>query len=299
MKDTNKPAVKSAKLELSTEVEKDLIPHGQVPEVYLKLIRDQIFKPKRLTDGTLQDRPTEDLMMFLYVCKRTGLDPLVKQIHAVYRWDSRQGKDVMSIQTSIDGFRLVAQRTGQYAGQDDVVYDSEESDFPKKATVSVYKIIKGARVAFVATARWNEYAQYFADTKGVKSLSPMWRKMPYLMLGKCAEALALRKAFPNELSGLYTDEEMSQSTNDLSGLPVPESMSTEKAEVRPVVTSAGPIEANTQTVENVLKENLEEKKPEVGETKQPEVTTKPDFKFTMTKNKEAAEAAKVEDEKAK
>ena len=139
------------------------------------------------------------LALFLHTCKRTGLDPLAKQIHCVVR-QTKNGP-VMSIQTAIDGYRLIADRTGNYAGNDDPVYDNEES--PKKATVSVYKMVGGTRCAFTATARWSQY--YPGDLQGF-----MWKKMPHLMLGKCAEALALRKAFPAELSGVYTHEEMQQ-----------------------------------------------------------------------------------------
>ena len=74
---------------------------------------------------------------------------------------------------------------------------------PITATATVYKIVGGVRVSFSATAIWDAYCP-----QGNESF--MWKKMPYLMLGKCAEALALRKAFPNDLSGVYTDDEMAQ-----------------------------------------------------------------------------------------
>jgi len=143
----------------------------------------------------------DELELFIYQARRTGLDPLAKQIHAIKRWNSKENRDVMSIQTGIDGFRLIADRTGKYAGSDDPIVDSDEQ--PTKATVAVYKIVEGQRCAFTATARWNEY--YPGDKMGF-----MWKKMPCVMLGKCAEALALRKAFPAELSGLYTFDEMAQ-----------------------------------------------------------------------------------------
>lgn len=193
-----------------------LIPKGQSPKLYLDLIKTQIMG----VDAKGQPRPDNDTLLFLYVAKRTGLDPLTKQIYAIYRWNSRMGREAMTIQSSIDGMRLVAQRTKQYAGQDDVVYTplDEATKFPTKASVTVYKIIDGQKVAFTASARWTEYCQ--TDSKGMPI--SMWVKMPYLMLGKCAEALALRKAFPNELSGIYAEEEMAQSSNILTGLPEPE-----------------------------------------------------------------------------
>ena len=158
----------------------------------LTLAGDQLDLIKR----TVAKETTDDeLQLFLYTCRRTGLDPLTKQIHCVKR------KGQMAIQTGIDGYRVVADRTGKYAGNDDPIFDSEER--PRKATVTVYKIVDGQRCAFSATARWDQY--FPGDAQGF-----MWKKMPHLMLGKCAEALALRKAFPQSLSGIYTHEEMEQ-----------------------------------------------------------------------------------------
>lgn len=203
-----------------------LIPKGHSPKIYLDLVKTQIMG----VDAKGNARPDDDLLLFLYVAKRTGLDPLTKQIYAIYRWDSRQGKEVMTIQSSIDGMRLVAQRTQGYAGQDDVVFTpvDESTKWPTKASVTVHKLMGGQRVPFTASARWNEYVQTNSKT-GMPTI--MWSKMPYLMLGKCAEALALRKAFPNELSGIYTPEEMAQSQNPIGDLSAPARFDKKEPEV--------------------------------------------------------------------
>lgn len=163
-----------------------------------KLTRQQVDLIKNTIAKGASD---DELKMFLYVCERTRLDPFTKQIHLVPRWDNRLGREVRSPIVGIDGLRSVAERTGAYAGNDDPIYDDETK--PKKATVTVYKVVQGVRVGFTASARWEQY--FPGEKQGF-----MWNKMPHLMLGKCAEALALRKAFPAVMSGLYVAEEMQQ-----------------------------------------------------------------------------------------
>jgi phage recombination protein Bet len=161
------------------------------------------------------DLPDKDYAIFIYQCVRTGLDPVVRQIYMVRRVDQRRGGVRGTVQTSIDGYRLIADRTGKYAGSDDPVFDEGLTQFeflktgrehPSTASISVYKLLDNGHIArFSATAAWEAY--YPGDEKG-----KMWKKMPMLMLGKCAEALALRKAFPSQLSGLYITEEMMQAS---------------------------------------------------------------------------------------
>ena len=153
-----------------------------------------------------------ELDLFLHACKRTGLDPLMKQIYAIKRWNAKAGKEEMAIQTGIDGYRLIADRTGQYAGSDEATYMVGEDGYPDVASVTVYKLVGGVRCPFGSSARWKEYCQ----TNKQGEPTAMWTKMPYLMLAKCAEALALRKAFPAELSGVYTHEEMMQADTSLA-----------------------------------------------------------------------------------
>ncbi len=148
------------------------------------------------------DTTDNELKLFLYACKHTGLDPLVRQIYAIKRKDGDTKK--MTIQTSIDGYRLIADRTGKYAGNDDAVFeyaDERNPSRPTKATSTVYKVVGGQRIAFTASARWSEYCP-----GGTQAF--MWNSKPHVMLSKCSEALALRKAFPAELSGLHIEDEM-------------------------------------------------------------------------------------------
>lgn len=145
--------------------------------------------------------------LFIHACKRTGLDPFMKQIYAVKRWDSQAQRETMAIQTAIDGFRLIAERTGMYAPGKESTFEYDENGNIVSATSYIKKMTRdGTWHEVAAKAKWKEYVQTTKDGK----VSKFWAKMPEVMLSKCAEALALRKAFPAELSGLYTTEEMAQ-----------------------------------------------------------------------------------------
>lgn len=163
-----------------------------------------------LSDGT-----DDDVKLFVAQCERTGLDPFTRQIYATFMWDKKLQRKKMSIQATIDGFRVVAGRTSDYAGQSGPFWcDSDgewkdvwlSSDPPAAARVGVSR--KGFVEPLYAVALWGEYKQ----TKPDGNLAYMWKKMSAHMLAKCAEALALRKAFPNDLSGVYSSEEMEQAT---------------------------------------------------------------------------------------
>ena len=174
---------------------------GNFTQEQIELIKNTVAKGA--TDSELQ--------LFLAVANRSGLDVFSHQIHCVKRraWNKETKKydEVCSIQCGIDGYRAVAARTGEHAGTDAAIIE-EKDNLPIKATTTVYRMIQGQRVPFTATARFSEYAQTY-DGK----LTGQWAKMPFLMLEKCSEALALRKGFANVLSGIYTNEEMNQADN--------------------------------------------------------------------------------------
>jgi phage recombination protein Bet len=175
---------------------------------------------KLLAETVAKGCDQNELAFFLQVAKLKRLDPFTGQIHVVKRWDSSLGKEKISIQTGVDGYRAIASRTGDLAGIDDPEYDSEVEEHPNWAKITVYRYGRGdEKVPYRATARWGEYVQTYKDKQtGELKPNPMWKRMPYLMLGKVAESLALRKAFPDELSGMYTNEEMGQADNETPGI---------------------------------------------------------------------------------
>lgn len=183
-------------------------------EAEVALLKSQIASGA--TDG--------QLALFIQVCRQTGLNPFARQIYAVIRKErQRDGsyEPKMAIQTSIDGYRLLAQRSGEYAGQDGPYWYNPHTrewvdvwleDFPP-AAAKVGVMRKNFTQPIYAVARFESYAvrEYNTNTRKYDGeLKNLWAKMPELMIAKTAEALALRRAFPAELSGIYTDAEMEQ-----------------------------------------------------------------------------------------
>ena len=153
----------------------------------------------------------DELKLFAYACQRTGLDPFSRQIYAI----KRGGK--MTISSGIDGLRSIAERTGQldgsssyWCGEDGVWVDVWLSSKPPAAAKTIIHR-KGCAHPFTATAR-------FADFNAGQGL---WSKMPSVMIAKCSEAQALRRAFPADLSGVYSTDEMDQAVEPVTVTAAP------------------------------------------------------------------------------
>lgn len=182
-----------------------------------------------VTLGVDEGCPPAMLQIYLNYAQRTQLDPFQRQIYLIGRKDGaaskKAGHDVLkyTIQTGIDGFRVIARRaadrarvgyseeSAQWCGEDEVWRDVWLKSEPPAAARFV--ICRGDGERFTGLAHWAEYAETEWESTKPKG---MWKSRGAGQLIKCAEALALRKAFPNDLGGMYTDDEMAH-TEDRKG----------------------------------------------------------------------------------
>lgn len=178
------------------------------------------FSPEKmqlLKDTLCKGITNDELELFKHACTRTGLDPFMRQIYPVKRWDSALKREAMALQVGIDGYRLIADRTGRYAPGRESTYIYDNNGNLISATAYVKKQTRdGTWHEIPGTAFYSEYVGLTKDG----SPTTMWRTKKHIMTAKCAEALALRKAFPAELSGIYTAEEMDQASNPTPGAPI-------------------------------------------------------------------------------
>ena len=172
------------------------------------------------------DQATEsDLGLFFHQCTRTGLDPFAKQIYMIGRKAKENGQFVTkyTIQTGIDGYRLIARRAADRAGHkygiEETLWCGEDGAWRdvwlgKQPPAAAKVTVSRDGDTFTAVATYSEYVQLAKDYS-TNEMGPnsMWKKMAANQLSKCAEAAALRKAFPQDLSGVYVDAEMHQADN--------------------------------------------------------------------------------------
>jgi phage recombination protein Bet len=189
----------------------------QQPAGALAIAGDQSeFTAAQLEAFGIANATRGEQLVFLHTVQRTGLDPAARQIYSIARWDPQANREKFTIQTGIDGYRLIARRAAndrsetisygetEWCGEDGVWRDVWLSKSPPAAARTT--VLRNGQ-AFPAVALYDEYVQ----TKRGGEPNRMWSSMPANQLAKCAEALALRKAFPQELAGVYTDDEMGTS----------------------------------------------------------------------------------------
>lgn len=203
MQKTKKPQVDSSEpkevvesKELETTTELGVLQPAEIKDGQLILTEKQ----KELIKSQIAPTATKDeLDLFFMMAYRTKLDPLLKQLYFI-KFNNSQGPTVSYV-TSIDGYRIIAHRTNDFAGIDEPEYKYDQNRKVTHCTIRVYR--KSSERPFSATVKFSEY------TTGKN----MWVSKPETMIAKVAEAHALRKAFPQDLSGIYTTDEMEQSTH--------------------------------------------------------------------------------------
>lgn len=169
-------------------------------------------------------KTAEAVAMAVAYCNNRNLDVFKKPVHIVPMWNSALRKEVETIWPGIAEIRTTAARTGAYAGIDAISFGAlikrefegstggqnpshlrKKVEFPESASATVYRVVKGERCPFTAIVYWEE--TYAAIGKSTVP-NEMWEKRPRGQLAKCAEAAALRMAFPEELGSIYAAEEM-------------------------------------------------------------------------------------------
>jgi phage recombination protein Bet len=175
------------------------------------------------------DTTDDEFNLFIAYCTSLKLDPRRRQIYALVYNKDKPEKRKMSIIVAIDGFRAIAARSGCYRPDEDeprFEIDPEQKGPTNplglvKAVVKVWQFAHGDWHPVSAVAYWDEYAPIKEEwavnesgrraPTGKKAPDGKWATMPRLMLSKVAEALALRKAWPDDFSGVYSEEEVDRS----------------------------------------------------------------------------------------
>lgn len=195
---------------------------------------------KVLKETIFPDAKDQSILMAVDYCKVRGLDILKRPVHLVPIWNSDKKCMIDSVWQGISEIRTTAMRTKEYAGIDETVFGEDVTQdvggvmvtFPKYAQVTVYRMIAGQRVAFVGDKTF--WLETFAKKKD-GSPNAMWKQRPYGQIGKCAEAAALRKAFPEEIGNDYIAEEMEgKATTDHNIIDITPESTTTKPKQEPI-----------------------------------------------------------------
>lgn len=195
-------------------------------------------------------KTVEGVVLALAYCRGRNLDPMKKPIHIVPIWNSTLHKEVETIWSGIGEHRISAHRTGAYAGSDQTAFGADVTEtftdrvkgkdnrgnetwtdqsitvtYPEWAQVTVYRIVAGTRCSFPGPIV--EWRSFYGKKKWTTLPTEKWATAPRYMLEKCAEAAALRKAFPEETGELPIAEEMggwhdpAEEMRDVTPVPEP------------------------------------------------------------------------------
>lgn len=186
-----------------------------------------------IKDTIARGASDDELMLFLHLAQRSGLDPFSRQIYLIERRANVNGewKTTRQPQTGIDGLRLIADRTERYAPGRQPSYTYDVAGGLVTATAYVKKFVRGEWHEIAATAHYDEYVQRKKDGQP----NQMWAEKPHIMLAKCAEAQVLRRAFPAEMSGLYTADEIRSGADELPAAPPANPITGEIVDAPPIV----------------------------------------------------------------
>lgn len=193
---------------------------------------------RALTDAIFPSASTTDaIILALSYCKVRKLDPFKKPVQIVPMWDGKRKQMVDTVWPGIGELRTTAFRTGQYAGRDAAIFgdmrefklsDEVTITYPEWCEVVVYRVSGGVRCAFHGPrVHWME--TYATAGKDTNAPNKMWGKRPNGQLEKCAEAAALRAAFPEELGNEYAAEEMEGKVIDHEAMGSPETVGVPKS----------------------------------------------------------------------
>lgn len=179
---------------------------------------------KALTEAVFPNAKTVDsIVMALSYCKARKLDPFKRPVHIVPMWSATERKLVETVWPGVSEIRTTAFRTGQFAGMDAAVFGEEITEqlvgrddkgnerkvavtYPRSCQITLYRMLNGQRCAFVGpVVYWKES---YGRWKNTEAPNDMWAKRPYGQIEKCAEAGAIRRAFPEEVGNDLSAEEM-------------------------------------------------------------------------------------------
>lgn len=221
-------------------------------------------------------KTTDAVCLALAYCKAKKYDIMMKPVHIVPMWNSALGREVETVWPGITQYRIDAHRTGAYAGTDETLFGdfTEEHfeakiekgksagkiikadlSFPEWAQVTVYRIVQGQRIAFPGPRIM--FMEFFGMDKGLPVPNARWKRAPLQMLEKCAEAAALRKAFPEVISEASAEEMEDRPTDrEPPAGPTP---------ARPAATGGGAeFKAENEVIE-VEREDTPAHDPDTGE----------------------------------